>query len=126
MAKLTAEALKAWDEHEGPAVFTTVDKEGMPNTIYVTWVKVVAEDRMVVADNKFSKTRSNILAGTKGSILYLTKERKAFQVKGSIEYLTEGEFYDDMKNNWLPKKFAGNAAALLQVEEVYSGAEKLA
>ncbi|MFH1490060.1 MAG: pyridoxamine 5'-phosphate oxidase family protein [Pseudomonadota bacterium] len=126
MAKLPEAALKAWDEHEGPAVFTTVDREGLPNTIYVTWVKVITEDKMVVADNKFSKTRANILAGTKASILYITKERKAFQVKGSIDYMTEGEFYNDMKNNWLPKKFAGNATAVLNVEEVYSGAEKLA
>ena len=79
-----------------------------------------------MADNKFHKTRANILAGTKASLLYLTKEKKSYQIKGSLEYLTQGEIYEEMKNGWLDKKYPGNASTVIHIEEVYSGAEKLA
>jgi len=124
MSALPDNVSKAWDDREGPIVFTTVDGDGKPNSIYATCVKKVSEDKLVVADNYFSKTRANILTGSKGSILFITKAGKAFQVKGSIDYERQGETYDDMKK-WLDSKFPGNAAAVLNVEEVYSGAEQL-
>lgn len=126
MAKLPEIAIKAWDEHEGPVVFTTVDKKGTPNTIYVICVKRIGDDKIVVANNKMHKTLENIKAGTKAGILYITKDKKAFQVKGSLTYLTDGDIYDDMKNNWLDKKYPGHGAVVLAIEDVYSGAEKLA
>lgn len=126
MAKLTEAAIKAWDEHDGPFVFTTVDTDAMPNTIYVTCVKRISDDKIVLADNKLSKTKENIKSGSKATLLYITKEKKAFQLKGSLDYLTEGDVYEDMKNGWLDKKYPGHGAVLLNVEEVYSGAEKLA
>jgi len=46
------------------------------------------------------------------------------QIKGKIEYHTEGAVFDDMKQ-WNPVKHPGNAAAAMNVEHVFSGAEKL-
>ena len=126
MAKLPEIAINAWDEHEGPVVFTTVNQKGMPNTIYVVCVKRIGEDRIVVANNKMHKTLENIKAGTKATLLYITKEKKSFQVKGSLAYMTDGDIYDDMKNRWLDKKYPGYGAVVLTIEEVYSGAEQLA
>ncbi|MBW1804701.1 MAG: pyridoxamine 5'-phosphate oxidase family protein, partial [Deltaproteobacteria bacterium] len=83
-----------------------------------------SEDTIVVANNYFSKTLENILAGSKGSILFITKEGKSYQIKGSIEYHKEGSIFEDMKK-WNPKQHPGHAAAALIVEEVYMGAEKL-
>lgn len=50
---------------------------------------------------------------------------EAFQLKGTIEYHTEGAIFEDMKK-WNPAQHPGNAAAALRVEVVYSGSEKLA
>ncbi|MCK5850457.1 MAG: pyridoxamine 5'-phosphate oxidase family protein [Kiritimatiellae bacterium] len=124
MATLPETVSKAWENIEGPIVLTTVDKDGSPNSIYATCIKKFSEDKLVVADNYFSKTRANILDGSKGSILFLTKEGKAFQVKGSISYEKEGEVFDDMKI-WNDTKHPGHAATILNVEEVYAGADKL-
>jgi predicted pyridoxine 5'-phosphate oxidase superfamily flavin-nucleotide-binding protein len=124
MSVLPEEVSKAWDKREGPIVFITVDKNGVPNAIYATCVNKFDDETIVIADNFFSKTRNNILAGSRGSILFITDESKAFQVKGTIEYHKEGKFFDDMKK-WNPKKHPGNAATVLKVEEVYSGATKL-
>ena len=124
MSVLPKEVSKAWEERKGPIIFTTVDKNEVPNAIYATCVNKFAEDTIVIADNYFNKTKNNILEGSKGSILFITNEGKAFQIKGAIEYHKEGDIFEDMKK-WNPKKHPGNAAAALKVEEVYSGAEKL-
>ncbi len=124
MSALPENVSKAWENLKGPVIFSTVDENAIPNSIYATCVSKYNEETLVIADNYFDKTRKNIHAGSKGSILFITNEDKAFQVKGSVIYLKEGEIFDDMKA-WNPEKHPGHAAAVLKVEEVYSGSEKL-
>jgi len=124
MSKLPEDVSKAWDDRKGPVVFTTVDENGVPNAIWATCVSKFNEGTIVIADNYFDKTRKNILVGSKGSILFITHEGKAFQVKGTIEYHKGGNIFEDMKK-WNPTKHPGNAAAALKVEEVYSGSKRL-
>ena len=115
---------QAWDNREGPAVLATVDAAKTPNAIYVGEVRYVPSEGFIVADNYFHKTRANIKTGTKGAILFLTKERKSFQVKGPLSYYTQGPIFENMQS-WHDPKYPGVAAVLLRVEEAYSGAEKL-
>jgi predicted pyridoxine 5'-phosphate oxidase superfamily flavin-nucleotide-binding protein len=115
---------QAWDNREGPAVLATVDAAKTPNAIYVGEIRYARDEGFVVADNYFSKTRANIKSGTRGAILFLTKDRKSFQVKGPLTYHTEGPIYENMRS-WHDPKYPGVAATLLRVEEAYSGAEKL-
>jgi len=113
-----------WDRRSGPAVFATVGARGEPNAIYVTCLALYDDRTVVIADNYFDKTRANILAGTRGSLLYITEDSKTIQIKGSITYHTDGPVFDHMKS-WNPSKHPGNAAAALTVEEIYSGAKRL-
>jgi len=124
MATLPDNVSQAWDNREAAIILTTVDQCGNANSIYATCTSKFSEDKLVVADNYFNKTRTNILAGSKGVILFITKDGKSYQIKGSIDYQTTGAIYDDMKE-WLGPNMPGNAAAVLNVQEVYSGAEKL-
>jgi predicted pyridoxine 5'-phosphate oxidase superfamily flavin-nucleotide-binding protein len=124
MAKLPKIINDAWINREERSVFTTVDENGIPNSIYITCTARYGEDLIVIADNYFDKTKKNILAGSRGSVLFITKDGKAYQAKGPIEYHREGKIFDDMKT-WNPEKHPGHAAVALTVEEVYSGAEKL-
>jgi len=124
MSVLPEKVSQAWDERNGPVIFTTVNENGVPNAIYATCVNKFNEATLVIADNFFDKTQKNILAGSKGSILFITDKGQAFQVKGLIEYHKEGDIFEDMKK-WNPKQHPGHAAAVLKVEEVYSGSEKL-
>ena len=124
MLKLPAQVISSWEEREGPCVFTTVDESNIPNAVYVTCVQMYGEGAFVIADNKFSKTKKNILEGSKGSLLLITKDSKAFQIKGNIEYQTNGDAYDDMKQ-WLDPKYPGHGATVLHIKEIYSGAEKI-
>ena len=124
MAILPEDVGTAWEKRKGAIVLTTVDKDGVPNSIYATCASKYDEETIVVADNYFDKTQKNILAGSKGSVLFITDEGASFQIKGRIEYLKDGPVFEDMKK-WNPTKHPGHAAATLKVEEVYSGAKKL-
>ncbi len=115
---------QAWELREGPAVLTTVDKAGTPNSVYVLSMKLLEDGSIAIMDNYFNKTRANILAGSRGSFLFLAKPRKPYQAKGRIEYLTSGPVYEELKASVDPKH-PRVAAAVLRVEELYSGAEKL-
>jgi len=123
--KLPNEVSDAWEQKEDAVVLSTVDANGTPNSIYATCISKFDDETLVVADNYFYKTQKNIFSGSKGTLLFITKDGKSYQVKGSFVYLTEGEIFDDMKK-WNPTEHPGHAAAALKVEEVYKGAEKLA
>ena len=115
---------QAWDKREGPAVLVTVDATKAPNAVYVGEIRYVPGEGFIVADNYFCKTRANIQGGTRGAILFLTKERKSFQVKGPLTYHTTGPVFENMRS-WHDHKYPGVGATLLRVEESYSGAERL-
>lgn len=124
MASLPEGVRQAWEDRDGPAILATVSPDGVPNIIYVGCLGAFGDDRLVVADNYFDKTRRNMRAGAKGAILFRSKDGKAYQAKGTLEYHTSGEVFDHMKT-WNPPEHPGNAAAALCVDEVFSGEEKL-
>jgi len=114
----------AWENREGPAVMTTVDANATANSIYVGEIRLDPEIGFIVADNYFHKTRANIENGSAGVILFITKEGKAYQSKGTIEYHKSGLVYDKMLEIHNPKH-PGVAAAVVKIDELYSGAEKI-
>lgn len=124
MPSLPEEVKAAWNDRDGAAVFATVDPEGVPNAIYASCVNLYGDDRIVVADNYFNKSLRNIEAGSRGAVLFITREKKSYQIKGGIEYHTSGPIYDAMKC-WNPTKHPGRAAAVVMVEEVYCGGNRL-
>ena len=124
MATLTPAALQAWENHDERMVLTTCDNNNMPNSIWVICTKLINNEQFVIANNAFYKTLENIKQGSKGVLLYIAPEREAYQVKGSLEHYTSGPVYDDMKN-WLDPKFPGKGALVLNIEEVYYGADRV-
>ncbi len=124
MNKLPEPVLKAWEAREPICVLTTVAPDGTPNSIYVGIVGRYDDSTFFVANNYFHKTKDNILAGSKASLLFLTKERKAFQIKGSIELQDSGPIFDEMKRI-NPEKYPGHSAAVLRVRNIFSGSEQI-
>jgi len=115
---------EAWETRDGPAILTTVSTDRKPNSVYVGEIQLDREIGFVVADNYFDKTRRNIKSGSHGSVLFITNEGKAFQVKGMIDYHTDGPVFDGMQE-WHNPKHPGVAATVVRIEEVYTGAERL-
>lgn len=125
MTMLPNDTKNAWNDRDGPVILATVSANGQPNIIYATCVGLFAEDVLVVADNYFDKTRQNLLAGSRGSLLFRAKNGDAFQVQGKFSYHTDGPVFAHMKT-WNPQRHPGRAAVALHVEAVYSGAKRLA
>jgi len=61
---------------------------------------------MDVANNYFDKTCRNLLADGKSELLFRSKEGKAYQVKGTLEYHTDSEVFDHMKTG-IPRSIPG-------------------
>lgn len=114
----------AWSAKETPIILTTVSKNGIPNSIYATCVELFDDNKVLIANNKFKKTYDNIMDCDKATVLFIANKREAYQLKGTISYTTEGECFDDMKK-WNRKDLPGFGVAVLQVKEIYAGAEKV-
>ncbi len=124
MKKIPESIQLAWEKRMGASIFTTVDNQNVPNSIYVKSIVRFDDSKFLIADNYFDKTRANIKQGSKGVILFMVSEAEAYQIKGNIKYHTEGEFYNDMKK-WNNPKHPGHAVVVLEVEEVYCGSKTL-
>ena len=125
MAQLPDIVYNALQEQKSPAVFSTTGKDGTPNACWVALFKFESRDSLLINDSVFSKTRENILNGSKGSILFLTDKFKAYQIKGSLVYHTSGPLFDYMRAT-VEEIHARVAAVELKVEEVWEGNERLA
>ncbi len=122
METLPKEIIDAWNNKEDAVVLTTVNRDGMPNSIYATCVSLYKDKKILIADNYFNKTRVNILNGSKGCVLFITKEGKSYQIKGLLDYCKNGYEFEDMKK-WNPEKHPGHAVVGIMEEEIYSGAD---
>ncbi|MDO9465285.1 MAG: pyridoxamine 5'-phosphate oxidase family protein [bacterium] len=123
MAKLPEAVRKAIDKQDVFSV-ATCSSEGVPNVVYVSWLKVIDDETVLISDNYFSKTRSNILSNPKMAFVVSDKDKGSFQVKGSVERLTDGPMFEEMQE-WVRDDLPRVAAVVLHVAEVYNGAKRL-
>jgi uncharacterized protein len=128
MSKMSKEVMEAISKTT-PTCIATASPEGDPNLIYITYVKALDGDTLVVADNKFNKTRQNLDSNPKMSVVVLDPDtRKAYQIKCKANCFTEGAKHQEVVD-WVHvnhPQLNPKAAFYLDVEEVYCGAEKLA
>lgn len=121
---LPQEILDAWADRQPATVLTTVSEEGIPNSIWVMSTGLYRDEHIIIADNYFDKTKANILSTGTASLLFITRDGKSYQLKGTLTYHRDGPFYDFMKEV-TPPKYPGHAAAVLHAREIFSGSERL-
>ena len=80
---LPKQIIEAWKNKQPAIVLTTVDEQGMPNSIYAPCTDLYQDNEIVIANNYFDKTKHNIDTGTKASVLFITEEGKSYQLKGT-------------------------------------------
>lgn len=124
MKKLPDSIIAEWQDRTGPAIISTVNTQGEPNSIYATCVSLYNNEKILIANNFFCKTLENIQNNCKGSVLFMSKSDKAYQLKGNFAYVSAGELFDDMKK-WNPEQLPGKGVAVLTVDTVYSGAKQI-
>ncbi|MBN1456283.1 MAG: pyridoxamine 5'-phosphate oxidase family protein [Sedimentisphaerales bacterium] len=123
MAQLPDAVKKAISKQEVFPVATS-SQDQVPNVVYITYLKVIDNQTVLIADNYLNKTRDNILNNGKIAFVVLDEEKGSFQVKGAAERLTEGDMFDEVQI-WVKDKLPKVAAVVMHVEEVYNGAEKI-
>lgn len=122
---LPADFLQAWNEREPLAALATTDAAGTPNVIWVLCMHLTEDAQLVVADNAMSKTRINIDAGRPGALVFLAQPRCAYQLKGPLSYHADGPVFEAMKHGWLDDSYPGRGAVLMEIEEIYAGADRV-
>lgn len=124
MKPLPQSVSNAWEKREPLCILSTVSADGIPNSIYIATANRYDSRTFFVSNHYFNKTRQNILDTGKASLLFLTPEKKSYQLKGTLELHDSGPVYEAMKK----ASFAPYPAtvAVLLVTEVFSGATKLA
>lgn len=96
MATLPAAAKTAIDKATVACV-ATADNKGISNVVYVSFLKYLDDQTIVIADNKFAKTRSNLDSNPKLSFAVLDSDtNKSYQVKGSVKCYTDGDNYQSV------------------------------
>ncbi len=127
MAKLPEEVKTAIDKAVNVCVATT-DASAVANVVYVSYLKYQGDETIIIADNKFGKTRQNLSTNSKLSFVVLdTDTKKSYQVKGTVTSYSEGEQYQSVVD-WVHVKHPQTtpfAALYVEVEEVFCGSEKI-
>ncbi len=128
MAKLSEEVKTAIDK-AATACVATVDTDAVANVVFVSYLKYQDDETIIIADNKFNKTRMNLSNNPKLAFVVLdTETKKSYQIKGSVKSYTDGEKYQAVVD-WVHVKHPQTtpvAAIYVEVEEVYCGREKIA
>ena len=114
---------------QGVHILSTSTREGVPNIIYLTFLKVYNDEQILIANNKFSKTEKNIIENPRISFIILDKEnKKAYQLKGNVEIHDNDKIYEDTAN-WVktkrPDMSPPKSGIILNIKEIYCGAEKI-
>ncbi|MEA3504048.1 MAG: pyridoxamine 5'-phosphate oxidase family protein [Bacteroidota bacterium] len=80
---------------------STVDSNGMPNTVVIGSKKIVDSNTVWTIDTFHNKTKENILNNGNVSIA-LWKGKEGYQIKGKAKYYSEGDVFEKGKN-WILK-----------------------
>lgn len=105
-------------------VITTSSKDGLPNSVYFKCVKLLDNERLLLCDNKMVKSLNNLLENPNISILFEDDVKRAYQIKGVAEYYTEGPYLDKVRA-WVDSRLSRKGAIVVNVTEIFSGAEKI-
>jgi hypothetical protein len=122
MAKMP-EDVKQTLEKQKPVPIATASKNGVPNVVFIGLLKILDDERLLIADNFFNKTAANLQENPKMSIVcYNSETKKSFQIKGSVEVHRSGPIYEDMVKwvHGVNPKLPAKAAVLFKVEEIYN------
>lgn len=123
--ELPEEILAAWEKRDPACVLTTISKNGVPNTIYVSCCGIVGRRRVLICNSAFSKTMENLTNGSeRASFLFFAPGLAAYQFKGRIRHHTKGEAFEAGKTFSKPG-MPLHGIAEMEVSEAYRGAEQI-
>jgi predicted pyridoxine 5'-phosphate oxidase superfamily flavin-nucleotide-binding protein len=126
MASLN-ERMKEIFAKQGVFVLGTADLNGIPNVVPVGAVRILDDETILVSDQYFNKTLSNLKGNPKAAISFWETEKgEGYQIKGDATIQTEGKIYEETAE-WVrqygesighPLKSKG--AVVIKITAIYS------
>ena len=121
MAQLTDEVKEAiLKQNDFPVATSNQDR--VPNVVYISYLKVIDDQTVLIADNFLNKTRDNILNNGNIAFTVLDDKKGSFQIKGRAERLTEGALFNEVQK-WVSDDLPKVAAVVMHIEDIYNGAK---
>jgi len=100
--------------------FATSNQNNIPNCNIIACLKVVNGNQILFTDNYLNKTRTNLETNKNISLSFCSADgNEAYQLKGTAEIFTEGEYkkmVDEMECN---HGLAHKAAILVTIYEIW-------
>lgn len=122
MVKMPADVRETLEKQK-PVPIATASKAGVPNVVFVGLLKVLDDETIMIADNFFYKTATNLDENPKISILcYSSETKKSFQIKGSVAVHKSGPVHEQMVQwvHGVNPKLPAKAAVVVKVEEIFN------
>ena len=121
------ERMKEIFTKQGIFVLGTADSIGIPNVVPVGAVKILDDETILVSDQYFLKTLSNLRENPKVAMSFWELDKgEGYQIKGEATIHTEGKIYEETVE-WIrdfsekighPLKSKG--AVVIKITEIYS------
>lgn len=122
--KIPQDIQKIMNEDKALA-FATANKEGIPNINMIGIKKIEDDETVLLADNYFDKTLSNLKANPEAALLTKKAEEKLwYQLKGSCQYVNEGPKYEEFRN-WVKSKketLPAKGMVIFKVKQIFNTA----
>jgi uncharacterized protein len=103
-------------------IIGTASKDGKPNAVPIGFVRIIADDTLMIVDNIMYKTRNNIAENPQVTLTYWSRDdHYGYQLKGIATAETTGKNLDECRK-WMVEvgiKTIPKAALILKVEEGY-------
>jgi uncharacterized protein len=97
----------------------TINKNNNPNVVYMSCVKVVSKNQILITDNYMNKTRKNILENKSCAIAVTdSKFDCGYQLKGTAKYFSSGKWLKAVKELKKNKGLPAKGAVIFVVKEI--------
>jgi len=120
MAKLTSEMKAMFGQQL--AVIATASTAGIPNIGPKGSMVVVDDETLAYAEGTNGKTLKNIQENPSVAVMVVDREKAdGYQVKGTAELLTDGDFFEQMARRQEERKRPRpKTVVTIKAEEIYS------
>jgi predicted pyridoxine 5'-phosphate oxidase superfamily flavin-nucleotide-binding protein len=123
MAQMT-EGMKELFDKVPIVVLSTASTDGLPNAVPVGAKKIIDGETILISDQFFNKTLSNMQANPKASVMYW-QGREGYQLKGTVTIETTGKRFEETAQ-WIEERsqkagfpLKSKGAIILHIEEIY-------
>ena len=107
------------------AILATASPDGIPNAVPVGAKKLIDSETILISDQFFNKTLSNMKANPRASFTFW-EGHDGYQLKGSVTIETAGSRFEETAKwieemgNKIGVPLKSKGAVILKVEEIYN------